>query len=216
MTKTLLTYSSLMLACFVVIVAFITTTTYIQLAISILLYPILAFFAYKVLPIKQRYTEPTAQVATISLERPKQEARDTKINNNTKNVGIADIDKRVFLKLIGGAGITLFLFSIFNKKTEGLFPGTTSGPGLTSLKDTAGNKIDPAQKKPLDGYSVSDIENGIIIFHGFISEDGSWYIMRVDTDTGTFRYAKNNSNYLANWTKRENLKYDYFDNVFRP
>jgi hypothetical protein len=135
------------------------------------------------------------------------------------NIGISDIDKRVFLKLIGGAGISLFLFSIFNKRAEGLFFKSLPASGVSgavSLEDIAGNKIDPAQKKPLDDYSISDIENGIITFYGFISKDSSWYIMRVDTNTGAFRYTKDKSNFRANWANRQNLKYDYLDNVFKP
>ena len=219
MRKFLLTYCSFVIACLVVVVAFMTATTYTQLAGAILLYPLLAYFTFKVLPIKQRQAEPTSQAVTVSLAKPEQEAGDKKINNKTENIGISDIDKRVFLKLIGGAGISLFLFSIFNKRAEGLFfkglPGSGSS-GKVALEDIAGNKIDPAQKKPLDDYSISDIENGTISFYGFISKDSSWYIMRLDTSTGAFRYTKDKSNFRANWTNRANLKYDFFDSIFKP
>jgi len=217
MLKLLLIYCSFVIACLVVVVAFMTATTYTQLVVAILLYPMFVYFALKVFPIKQRHAEPTSQAVTFSLAKPEQEAGDKKINNKTENISISDIDKRAFLKLIGGTGLAFFLYSIFNKKAEGLFPGMApAAPGLTLLKDTAGNKIDPAQKKPLDDYSISDIENGTISFYGFISKDGAWYIMRLDTNTGAFRYTKDKSNFRANWTNRANLKYDFFDSIFKP
>lgn len=217
MRKILLTYCSFVIASLFVLVAFITVTTYTQLAVAILLYPILAFFAYKVLPIKQRHTvDQQHKQSHFSLAKPQQEAADIKITSKTANIGISDIDKRAFLKLIGGAGLTLFLFSIFNKKAEGLFFKTLPGPasGNIFLQDISGNKINPAQKKLLDDYSISDIENSTITFYGFIAKDGSWYIMRADTTTGAFRYTKDKSNFPGNWANRANLKYDYFDNVF--
>lgn len=207
MQKILLS-TSCVIAYLAVIAAFITATTYLQLTVAILLYPVLIFFACKVLPLRTKKqfsnnheVEADEKVSVIQ--------RDS--------VGISDIDKRAFLKLIGGAGITLFLFSIFNKRAQGLFfksLPSNGASGSVSLQDPAGNKIDPAQKKPLDGYSISDIENNVITYYGFISKDRTWYIMRVDTTTGTFRYCKASSNYSANWNNRANLKFDFFDNVF--
>ena len=215
MPKTVLTYSSLAIACLVVIAVFITTTTYTQLAAAILLYPLLAYFALKAFPRKTRISPSRNPVTEVP---PLVKSAETVEGNKRESVGISDIDKRVFLKLIGGAGVSLFLYSIFNKKAEGLFfkglPASGTS-GSVSLQDIAGNKIDPSQKKPLDGYSISDIENGIIAFYGFISKDSSWYIMRLDISTGAFRYTKDKSNFRANWSNRANLKYDYFDNVFR-
>ena len=198
--RKLLTCCSFVIASLAVIAAFMTATTYIQLAVAILLYPVLAFFAYKVFLHNWSHTKPPLQ------ELSPLPAKPTEIVEAAErgNVGIADIDKRVFLKLIGGAGLSFFLFSIFNKRAEGLFPGP------------AGNKIDPVQKKPLDGYSISDIEYGTINYYGFVSEDSSWYIMRLDTSTSAFRYTKDKSNFRANWINRGNLKYDFFDSIFKP
>jgi len=133
-----------------------------------------------------------------------------------EEVGIADIDKRAFLKLIGGVGISLFLFSIFNKKAEGLLFKSLPASGTTSLLDTDGNKINPAERQPMDGYKISEIDDNEITFYGFTDKNGAWLIMREDTDTGSFRYVKGASNFPGNWTNRENLAYDYFHNVFRP
>ena len=249
MLKLLLTYCSFVIACLVVVVAFMTATTYTQLVVAILLYPMFVYFALKVFPRKARSNPSKKSVTEVPPPvKSAEEAIPAYLNLNPEthpslrgsedhlgsrttesktgrqveaakreSVGISDIDKRAFLKLIGGTGLAFFLYSIFNKKAEGLFPGMApAAPGLTLLKDTAGNKIDPAQKKPLDDYSISDIENGTISFYGFISKDGAWYIMRLDTNTGAFRYTKDKSNFRANWTNRANLKYDFFDSIFKP
>ncbi|MBI2593910.1 hypothetical protein HYW44_04705 [Candidatus Daviesbacteria bacterium] len=216
MQKIYLTYTSFVVACLAVIAAFITATTYLQLTVAILLYPVLIFFAYKALPLRTKKQFSDNDEIEVEFEPvPPPDENVTVIQRNS--VGISDIDKRAFLKLIGGAGITLFLFSIFNKKAEGLFfknipPSGASGS--VSLQDLAGNKIDPARSQPTDGYRISEIDDNVITFYGFTNKDGAWFVMREDTDNGSFRYAKGDSNFSGNWIKRENLKYDYYSNIF--
>jgi hypothetical protein len=211
MRKILIIYTSFIVACTGVIVAFITATTYVQLAVAILLYPVLVFFAYKLIPIKTRHHSSAAEEAASPIQ-----SAEVTMETKSGSVGISDIDKRVFLKLIGAAGVFLFFFSIFNKKAEGLFfknlPGNVSGS--VSLQDAAGNKINPAQSQPMDGYRITEIEDNVVSFSGFTNKDGAWVIMRVDTDTGSFRYSKGDSNFPGSWTNREKLKYDYFNNIF--
>jgi hypothetical protein len=211
MSKLLLTYFSFVLACLVVILAFITAANYIQLAVAILLYPVLVFFAYKVLPINLKHSK---KIPTTILT-PDQSKERSDIGKST-TVGISDIDKRVFLKLIGSAGVFLFLFSLFNKRAEGLFFKSLPGPvsGSVSLQDIDGNKINPAQTQPMDGYRISEVEDKAISFYGFTNQVGAWIVMRVDIETGSFRYAKGDSDFPKNWGKRENLKYDYYSQVF--
>lgn len=212
MIKILTSYFGFVIACTGVIIAFITATTYIQLAVAILLYPLLVFFAYKLLP-KRLLKSPKKSAHLKQSHSVKTEALVQEANTN--NVGISDIDKRVFLKLIGGAGVFLFLFSLFNKKAEGLFfkslPGTVSG--AVSLQDAAGNKINPAQNQPFDGYKISEIDDNVISFYGFTNKDGHWYVMRVDTNTGSFRYATGEANFAGSWGNRQNLKYGYFNEI---
>ena len=189
-----LTYSSFIIASLVVIVAFMTSTTYFQLGVAIILYPMLAYFAFKTFPRKTRVyplkkpvtgvqppVEPASPDASQGGSTEKVEAEIAKAK--IERTKIEDIDKRAFLKLIGGTGITLFLFSFLSKKTESLFPGIAHpAPGLTLLKDTIGNKIDPAQSHPTDGYRISEIDDNVISFYGFTNKDGAWFIMRGDTD----------------------------------
>lgn len=209
MRKTL-TYSSFIIASLVVIIAFVTATTYTQLAIAIVLYPLLAYFAFKILPRKTW----KAPVVTIQLPvKPAQKVETEVVKSKGQDVSITDIDKRAFLKMIGAAGISLFLYSIFIKRAEGLFFGSASGPGTVSIKDTADHKIDPAERQPTDGYRISEIAEDDITFYGFTNKDGAWFIMREDVE-GSFRYTKGDAGFSTNWSRREKLKYDYFSNVF--
>ena len=65
----------------------------------------------------------------------------------------------------------------------------------------------------MDSYVASDIdESGATKYYGFLSRSGAWYIQEV-TDT-TIRYAKGVSGYVAGFTGRAGLTYDYFDVVF--
>lgn len=202
MRKTL-TYSSFIIAALVVVAAFVTATTYTQLAIAILLYPLLAYFAFKILP-RKNWKAPE-----ITIQLPEDTA-----SPKTENVDIRDIDKRAFLKMIGAAGISFFLYSIFIKRAGVPFFGSAQGPETVSLKDATDHKIDPAEKLPTDGYVISEIDDSIIAYYGFTSKDGAWFIIREDSDNGSFRYVRGDINFSSGWTNREHLKYDYYNNVF--
>jgi len=197
----------------VVVIAFITATTYFQLAVAILLYPMLILFAYNILPKNTFGTsqKPLKKLAnTFQITKPSEGVKTEKI----ESVGISDIDKRVFLKLIGGTGIFLFLFSIFNKRAEDLLFKNFPGSGKFSTEYIAGKDLDPTENQPLDGYKISEIDDSVISFYGFTNKDGVWYVLRVDTENGSFRYAKGDTNFSDNWSNRENLKYDYFHKIF--
>ena len=211
MHTSLIKYLSFIIACFIVVGVFVTSTTFIQLAVGILIYPLLVLFAYKLFARKIRNYSPrkasTIKPPRVSIEKTEQSERSS--------VGIADIDKRVFLKLIGGTGITLFLMSLFSKKVESLIPSTYPGMSVVSIRDETGNKINPAQSSPLDGYNIAEIEDSTISFYGFTNKNGFWYILRVDTVTGSFRYARGDSNFPRGWNNRETLEYDYYNDIFK-
>lgn len=203
--RKILTCCSFVIAALVVVLAFVTATTYVQLAVAIFLYPLLVYFALRIFPRKAWQASPLEQVATIgpvSMRLPKEDT------------GIIDIDKRAFLKLIGISGISLLLYWVFIKKAGTPLFGGASESGTVSLQDTAGHTIDPAEKQPTDGYRITEIDDSIIAYYGFTHKNDSWFIMRIDTDTGSFRYVRGNSNFAGGWNNRENLKYDYYVNVF--
>jgi hypothetical protein len=114
--------------------------------------------------------------------------------------------------MLGAAGISYFLFSIFSKRSGPLLFG--KGSETSILKDGDGNKIDPAERQPTDGYRISEIDDNYTSYYGFTDKDGAWYIMKEDPDDGSFRYIKGKTSFDNNWASRENLNYDYFHNVF--
>lgn len=210
MYKTI-TYSNFIIASLVVIVAFVTATTYTQLVIAILLYPLLAYFAFKILPRENwKAPEVTIQLPAFSASNAEKDASPPK----RENAGIADNDKRAFLKMIGAAGISFFLYSIFIKRTGVPFFGNVTGPETLSLKDATDHKIDPAEKLPTDGYVITEIDDSIIAFYGFTNKEGAWFVIREDSDTGSFRYVRGDLDFTSNWGNREHLTYDYYTNVF--
>lgn len=127
---------------------------------------------------------------------------------------VVDVDRRAFLRLIATAGMSLFFMAIFTRKAQAAFFGSVPGPGTVALKDTAGNKIDPAEKQPTDGYEITELDDDDApAYYGFVKKTGAWYIMREDA-TGSYRYAKGPSDFATGWTNRTSLTYDYFYVVF--
>lgn len=211
-SKNLIKYISFVMMCFLVIWVFITATNFIQLAAGILIYPLLILFAYKIFSNGKRIYSPKKTVNTISAFIKTAEKEKEAIK---PGIGISDIDKRVFLKLIGGTGIALFLFSLFNRRPEEVLFKNLPAQDKISLTDSEGRKISPAQNQPLDGFKIAEIEDSAISFYGFVNKDDAWYILRVDIASGSFRYAKGERDFPGSWKGRENLGYDYFNNVFK-
>jgi hypothetical protein len=219
MQKTI-SYCSFLIFSTILIAVFLTTKTYTELAIAVILYPAAVIFAFRIFPknVKEsiQSTAPIMPVAQI----PQQQNIQTQTilsdtNLNSGKTDVADIEKRAFLKLIGAAGLSLFIFSIFNRKVSKVpLLGKIAGPDTTAIEDVEGNKIDPAQTQPTDGYKISEIDDNIITYYGFIKKGGSWFIMKEDTENGSFRYIKGDSGFSNSWNKREKLGYDYYSNVF--
>lgn len=190
-------------ASLVTAVVFVTATSYTQLVLACLFYPPIAYFIFMFFPRKPKTIAVAQQPTAAATIQPVAAAEET--------VGIVDTDKRAFLKLIGAAGLSLFLFSIFNRRAEGLFFGKA---GTTSLEDIDGNKISPAERQPTDGYQICEIDDTYTAYYGFINKEGAWYIMKQDPDTGSVRYVRGDANFPDSWNTRENLSYDYFSTVF--
>ncbi len=209
MYKTL-TYFSLVIAGLLVMATFLTATTFAQLTVAILFYPLLVYFALRTFPRKNHCSvsrEPTTTVQSPVITE-KVEAE------NKENLGVSNVDKRVFLKLIGGAGLSLLLLSILNKRGGSLFFQNLPSLEKPFLEDAANYKINASQNQSTDGYKISEIDENVVSFYGFLHPDGAWFIMREDPDTGSFRYARGDINFPGNWINRENLNYDYFNNIF--
>ena len=126
-----------------------------------------------------------------------------------------DVDRRDFLKLVGTAGVSIFLYNLFFRRdSTPLFGNSTPNtPTPLALKNAQGQVINPAEKSPTEGYYISQIDDSEISYFGFINKMGQWFIMRQDTDD-SYRYSRGDKDAAGNWTQRSKLPYDYFDNVF--
>jgi hypothetical protein len=212
---TALKLSSLTIAGLVVVVLFVSATSYPQLALAICLYIPLVYVAFRALQHKTD-KKPLPMVAPpISVKSTENTDVETSDEPIKERVAIVDIDKRAFLKMVGSLGLSVFLLSIFNKRTGDIFSGTPQVPETVTLKNSAGDKIDPVERQPTDGYRISEIDNSDTSFYGYTNKDGAWFIMKEDINTGSFRYTRGDGNFPDNWNNRENFRYDYFSNVFK-
>lgn len=180
----------------IVTTIFVTSTTYIQLVIASLLYPPLVYFVLKYLPKKSDEGAERVVVKIKSEGKVKKEP-----------VEIVDIDKRAFLKMIGAAGFSFFIFSLFTRRVESLILNRNFG-GLSS------SSRDPSPVESTEGYRVTEISTEEYNYYGFVNKEGNWYIMREDPTEGSFRYVKGDLNFSNGWARREKMRYDYFHSIF--
>lgn len=190
-----------------------TATTYLQLVLASIFYAAIVYFLLRTFPRNVSFHQLTPVVAA-----PQPTAMPTAQTPGltTNNLPVADNNKRDLLKMVGAAGLSFFLFSIFNRRPGGSFFGSAPGLplGATSIEDTTGKKIDPAKSQPTDGYRISEIDDSVISYYGFINHEGNWFIMKEDADSGSFRYIKGDTDFPGHWTDRQNLVYDYYYKVF--
>ncbi|OGK18814.1 hypothetical protein A3D80_03010 [Candidatus Roizmanbacteria bacterium RIFCSPHIGHO2_02_FULL_40_13b] len=202
----------------ITVIGFVDTTSYPQLISSIIFFPLMVYFwrsiitATKYAPSKL----PTEKVVTkkiqkADIETEKKPITLTRIDQHEEKK--VDDNRRMFLRLIGSAGVSVFLLSIFTGKAEAAFFGSNPGPGTVGIKDSTGTLIDPSEKKPTDGYNISQIDDAIPSYYGYVNKDGAWYIIKEDA-TGAYRYVKGTSSFSTNWTDRAVLTYDYFNSIF--
>lgn len=200
------------------VIGFIGATSYPQLLSALLFFPLAFFFTLLILPKKRHAIDlPIAPAPTTKKSKDGKiaKAKVEKLSADDKKLkkqGV-DIDRRTFVKLIGSAGITVFLFAMFTKRAQGAFFGSNPGPGIVALKDTSGTQIDPAQHHPTDGYRLAELDDSTPAFYGFTRSDALWFIIR-EGSGGDFRYASGTTDFPTNWTGRAALSYAYYDSVF--
>jgi hypothetical protein len=198
--RKLLIYLAFAIATAVVIIAFVTAKTYIQLAIAAALYPLVAYFAFYLFSRHQKpavKSEPAPQPAVV-----KSPTKDSRV------VDIIDFDRRAFLKLIGATGLSFFLFSLLGRRVETLLFNQPSDSGTASTTGQVG------PVSPTEGYRISEIDDGETAYYGFTAQDRSWLIMREDPSEGSFRYARGEVNFPSYWARRQSLNYSYFHELF--
>jgi len=213
--KKLLIYYSFIIVSLMVVIGFLSANTLPQLMVATLFFPLFMYFASRVFP-RRTHAIHIPETPLIRVLPAGADGRAEKIDPEViklKKEGV-DIDRRTFLKLIGSAGVSLFLFSLFTKRAEAAFFGSVPGPGTVSIKDAAGNKINPAERHPTDGYKISEVDDSIPAYYGFLNKDGAWYIMK-ETDTGSYLYVRGDTDFSGNWaTHGTREDYVTFDVAF--
>ena len=210
--KILIVYS--FLACFfLMIVGIFSARTTNQLLNAFIYLPLVFFFGTKIFhPLIRPLPKPALKKSRKGTEA--ESSTDDSSWDPATAQGVADNNKRLFLQLIGTTGISLLIMSLFSRRArDTFFSGSPVTPEVVSLKDIAGNPVNPAEKQATDGYSISDIDDGSFpAYYSFVNNNGAWYIMQ--NISGTFRYAKGDSNYSASWDIRNKLHYDYYNKIF--
>ncbi len=217
--KKLLIYYNFVIVTLMIVGGFFGTGSYAQLASAALFFPLAAYFLFLVLPNRSKaiiFPKPQ-EVEKVKKKKAKTEVlKAEKIEDGGSEKKRIDANRRAFVKLIGSAGVSLFLFSIFTKKAQGAFFGSVPGPGTIALKDTSGTLIDPAIKLPTDGYKISEIDDSSPSYYGFVDKDGDWFIME-ESSTGQYKYYKKivtDDTFTVEWPNRGGFTYLYFDSIF--
>lgn len=149
----------------------------------------------------------------------KNEVIESEIVNEEEKIEV-DNSKRKFLKLLTSTGLaTVILYFLNAKKTQAAFFGSVPGSGTISIKDSGGNKINPAVNSPTDGFGIVNVDDAAYPnFYGFVNKDGNWYIQK-ENENGSFDFANINNNpskttYGTAWSDRESLTFNSFDVAF--
>ena len=190
--KKFLTYFFLAISSLLVIAAFMTATTYLQLIVASIVYPGLVYLILRAFPRRVALVPMNTNIAVSTANTqpfPNQTNSQPLSTNTVGSPGppaVADSNKRDFLKMIGAAGLSFFLFQLFNRR--GFLLGGSPSLPLTStkLEDSSGQKVDPATRQPTDGYRISEIDDSIVSYYGFINNSGGWFIMQEDSELVLF------------------------------
>ena len=203
-------YYSFIITFIMVVMGFISAQNVPHLVSSVLFFPLALYFWLQVFPQRKR----AINLAVVKAKEDKIVKTDekTELAEEGEIEGV-DQDRRAFLKIIGSAGLSLFMMAIFTKKAEAAFFGSVPGPGTVAIKDASGQLINPAEKQPTDGYKISRIDDSTPSYYGFTNKDGAWFIMKEDSN-GNYTYATGSSNFSSNWANRASLTYGEFFDVF--
>lgn len=205
--RKLATFYSFVVTSFLAVSGILSATNLTELTTSIIFSPLALYFFILMLPKK-------ASKVIVNMD----EVMDI-IPDQIRKIKNPDYDpeRRKFLKLIGAAGGSLFLMTVFTRKAEASFFGSMPGPGTLAIKNSSGTTIDPSEKHPTDGYNITEIDDsGLDTYYGYVNKDGAWFI-RKELSTGAYRYIKGSSDFTnatTGWPNRTSLAYGYFNDIF--
>lgn len=205
MTKKIVAFYSFIITSFMAVTGILSASSISELIIAILFTPLAFYFSSLMIPRKAKVVnfDPVLDIIPDKIRQIKNPDYDP--------------ERRKFLKLIGAAGGSLFLMTVFTRKAEASFFGSMPGPGTLAIKNSLGATIDPAEKKPTDGYNITEIDDsGVDTYYGFVNKDGAWFIQK-ELSTGAYRYIKGTSDFTnatTGWPNRTSLTYGYFNDIF--
>ncbi len=183
--------------------------------LPLLLLPLLYYLGKEILrkPRRRKLADPTIFATQVT-----DPARTILAGDAEEGIPMPDVsddNRRLFLKLVGSTSLSILFMAVLGKgSAKAAFFGSIPGPGTVAIKDSSGLAIDPAEKQPTDGYTITEVDDSSTTsYYGFMHKTGAWYITKEDS-SGSYRYAKGPSSFSTNWTGRALLSYDYFDNVF--
>jgi len=216
--KRILKYYSFVIISVMTIVGFASASSLAQLISAMLFYPVFAYFFLSVVPYGSHAIEMPVVIRKKKSKKKRIKAEELILEEEPlrKMPGVQDIDKRAFIKLIGSAGLSVFMLSLFTKNAQAAFFGSVPGPGVVAIKDSSGNQIDPAEKQATDGYRIIQLDDSVPAYYGFQNKTGAWFIMKEDA-SGNYRYTKGASDFTnatTGWPNRAALTYDYFETIF--
>ncbi len=191
--KKLLDYYNLIITATFVLLALLNAKTPVELATGIVFTPLLIYFALLIVPSQK----PSPRVSKKMLSDQKNNA----VAPSVIKLPNFDLDRRLFLKIFASGGLSLFLFSLFTGRAEKAFFGSGPNNNSSSTKDL------------LDEYQITEIDDSIPTYYGYVNQDGAWFIRKEEIN-GSYRYIKGPSNFSASWLNRATLSYDYFSSVF--
>lgn len=217
--KRIILYIALGIMSIFVVYLFVTSKTYAQLGIAVITYPVLAFLIIKAMPRKTRkvlsnVVSPQSYAQTNFQSTPQVGAQvvSSPALQLAGNEDVVDIDKRTFLKLIGATGIFFFATSLIGKWL-GTLPFSTTPPLSTVPSNNVEAYPETESGFTTNGYTITEIDEGLVSFYGFTNKSGAWLIMKEDSENNSFRYAKGDASFPNNWKTRATLKYDYYYNL---
>ncbi|MCX6703560.1 MAG: hypothetical protein NTV02_02650 [Candidatus Zambryskibacteria bacterium] len=96
-------------------------------------------------PNKHSFTFVSSKKDKVFLDTSPEDIKHVK--ELAKNID--DADKRLFLKVLGGAGVGLFAASLFPKKADALIAGGSPTSNVVGLRNTSNVRINPATEATL-------------------------------------------------------------------
>ena len=125
-----------------------------------------------------------------------------------------DPNKPITVRMSDGRSFIDAIANVLKDNGEKMATMVSTSYGLS--KDEM-SSLNNQWEDPTTPYKIADKDaDASPNYYGFTDAHGDWYIMKETISAGadTYRYAKGSTGYIAAWTGRASLTFDYFDVVF--